>query len=518
MPDREFDNAASNPHQALDELLAYAVRSGLIDRSDLCWARNRLLDVLDLPGDGQLAGPPKGARAAAAEGAAGAPGGPGVDKLLAPLLTDAAERGLIADTAGQRDLLDAAIMGAITARPSEVIDEFRRNYRTSPIVATDAFYQLCIANNYIHKERTDRNPRWSHPSRYGDLEITVNLAKPEKDPRDIAAARNLPTIGYPGCLLCRENEGYRGRLDYPGRSNLRLVPLTLAEEAWYLQYSPYLYYPEHCIVLSETHVPMKLTSQTFARLLAFATDFPHYFLGSNADLPIVGGSILGHDHFQGGRHRFPMDSAATLARWSLADGTVADVLDWPLATLRLTHSDPEILGRHGYALLTAWRGHDEPETDVQHATGGVAHNTVTPVVRRSGQDYQLDIVLRNNRTTARHPDGIFHPHAEIHPVKRENIGLIEVMGLAVLPGRLATELAILAQALAEDGPTPPEVAHHDRMLTACRGRPGEPWDVLRSAVGNYFATGLEHCGVFGIGAAALPRWRRLLTPLGWAQQ
>lgn len=506
----ESDTAAGESLAALAELLAYAVQSGLIEHTDVCWARNRLLDVLDVAGVGGTSGTPTPS--------AYRPSNESVDELLAPLLTDAAERGLIEDTPGQRDLLDAEIMGAITARPSEVISEFHRNYRAGPAVATDAFYRLCIANNYIHKERTDTNPHWRHPSRYGDLEITINRAKPEKDPRDIAAASRAPASGYPSCLLCRENEGFRGRADHPGRGNLRLVPLPLAGSTWYLQYSPYLYYPEHCIVLSETHVPMRLTSQTFVRLLDFVTDFPHYFLGSNADLPIVGGSILGHDHFQGGRHGFPMDSAATLGRWSHPDGTVADVLDWPLATVRLTHSDRELLQRHGNALLTTWRGHDEPETKVVHATAGVAHNTVTPVVRRAGPDYQLDVVLRNNRTAAEHPDGIFHPHAEIHPVKRENIGLIEVMGLAVLPGRLARELAVLADVLTDGRPTPPEVAHHDRMLTDLRSRTGDPGDLLRAAVGDYFVTGLEHCGVFGIGEAALPRWQRLLAPLGWRPQ
>ncbi len=508
--DPESDVAAGDFQAALAELLAYAVRTGLIEHSDVCWARNRLLDLLNAASAGGAWETPTPVADRASN--------EGVDELLAPLLTDAAERGLIEDTPGQRDLLDAEIMGALTARPSEVIGEFQRNYRTDPKVATDAFYRLCIANNYIHKERTDANPHWRHPSRYGDLEITINRAKPEKDPRDIAAASRAPASGYPNCLLCRENEGYRGRADHPGRGNLRLVPLRLAGSTWYLQYSPYLYYPEHCIVLSETHVPMRLSSQTFVRLLDFVTDLPHYFLGSNADLPIVGGSILGHDHFQGGRHRFPMDSAAILARWSHRDGTVADVLDWPLATVRLTHADREILQRHGDALLTEWRGHDEPETQVAHATGGVAHNTVTPVVRRSGPDYQLDVVLRNNRTSDEHPDGIFHPHAEIHPVKRENIGLIEVMGLAVLPGRLARELALLADVLADGRSTPTEVAHHDRMLTGLRGRSGDPWDLLRAAVGDYFVAGLEHCGVFGIGEAALPRWQRLLAPLGWRPQ
>lgn len=494
--------APADPGPAIAGFVGYGLRTGLIGPGDVRWAVNRVLEVLRLDSPGSYDGP--------------VDTGGGPDEVLAPLLDLGVATGLIEDTQGRRDLLDSALMGALMARPSTVTGEFWRRYESSPRRATDAFYKLCVDANYIHAERSARNPSWVHPSRFGDIDITINLAKPEKDPRDIIAAGKAAAAGYPTCLLCASNEGYAGRLDHPGRQNLRVVGLELSGEDWFLQYSPYLYYPEHCIVLSGAHVPMKLTRATFTRLLEFVTQFPEYFLGSNADLPIVGGSILSHDHFQGGRYQFPIERAATVARFDGPGGTRAEVLDWPLSVLRITGPDPVELGDLGFALLGAWREHDVPETDVLSHTGDTPHNTITPIARRAGAEFQLDVVLRNNRTSDDHPAGIFHPHAEIHPVKKENIGLIEVMGLAVLPGRLAADIPRLAATL--DGePLPEDLAAHAPMLAGLsEGASGaDAEQQVRAAIGDFFVTGLQHCGVLGEPGASAPYWQEFLAPLGF---
>ncbi len=493
-----------DPGPALDALLRYAVATELIGIDDQAWALNRLLDVLQLDAPGS-------------QGSATPDGSPGPDQLLAPLIALGIRRGIIEDTPAQRDLLDAALMGALMPRPSEVITQFWRDYEASPRRATDRFYRLCVVANYIHAQRSASNPRWSHPSRYGDIDITINLAKPEKDPRDIIAAGSVRSSGYPLCLLCRENEGYAGRIDHPARGNLRLIGVQLAQDDWYLQYSPYLYYPEHCIVLDGVHEPMALTRRTFSRLLDFVAQFDEYFVGSNADLPIVGGSILSHDHFQGGRYEFPIERAATVARFTAPGRIRAEVLDWPLSVVRLTCDDPVVLGDAGFAMLEAWRGYDVPATGVVSRSGATGHNTVTPIARRAGTDFVLDIVLRNNRTSTQHPDGIFHPHAYIHPVKKENIGLIEVMGLAVLPGRLAGDIARLADAVA-GGVLDDDLSAHAPMLSGIDVVPGDAvaaQAAVRAAIGDYFVTGLEHCGVLGPTVAAEPLWRQFLAPLGY---
>ena len=478
----------------------------MIARSDVNWAVNRVLEVLGLDAPGSWDGVPE------------PPGLEDADAAVAGLLSVGVAAGRVADTQGQRDLLDAALFGALLPAPSAVSAAFFERLSRDPVSATDAFYRMSVDANYIHAARSEANPRWRQATPYGELDITINLAKPEKDPRDIAAALAVApsTIAYPQCLLCCENEGYAGRADHPARQNLRLIPLELAGEPWALQYSPYLYYPEHCIVLDRTHRPMRLTRETFSRLLDFVTVLPHYFLGSNADLPIVGGSILSHDHFQGGRYRFPIEDAKALGRFRSPDGIQADVLSWPLATVRLTADDPRLLGDAAEAMLAAWRNYDDPANGVYSHTGDVPHNTVTPIARRIGQQYQLDIVLRNNRTSVEHPDGIFHPHAEIHPVKRENIGLIEVMGLAVLPGRLAADVPRLARVLHAEEPLPADLAPHGPMLASLSQPDNDPEAAVRDAVGRYFVTGLEHCGVFGAGPAALPGWRRFLDHLGYS--
>lgn len=491
--------SAADPGPALGVLIGYAIRSGLIGVDDERWAVNRLLEVLRLDDPGSYAGPTE-------------PVG-GADEALAPALDLAVSTGRIGDSQGRRDLLDSALMGALMAPPSVITGEFWRRYEANPRKATDGFYRLCVASNYIHAERSERNPTWAHPSRYGKLDMTINLAKPEKDPRDIIAAGQQSAHGYPTCLLCPQNEGYAGRLDHPGRQNLRLIGLELAAEQWLLQYSPYLYYTEHCIVLSADHTPMQLTRATFTRLLEFVGQFPEYFVGSNADLPIVGGSILSHDHFQGGRYEFPIERAAVVADFTGPHGIHGQVLEWPLTVLRLTGADPWSLGEVGFAMLEAWREYDVPSAGVRARTGETLHNTITPIARRRGHDFQLDIVLRNNRTSTEHPDGIFHPHAEIHPVKKENIGLIEVMGLAVLPGRLASDIPRLAAALAGEELADDLLAHRP-MLESIPAGFDDAEAAVRQAVGAYFTAGLEHCGVLGPAADSVPQWREFLAPLG----
>ncbi|MCB0916316.1 MAG: UDP-glucose--hexose-1-phosphate uridylyltransferase [Actinobacteria bacterium] len=492
-----------DPGPAIADLVGYAITTGLVADGDARWAVNRIIEVLRLDDVGTYHGPTI------------APPPPTADDALAGALDLGVATGLIEDTAGRRDLLDAALMGALMAPPSVVTAEFWHRYAAAPEAATDYFYRLSEMSNYIHAARVARNPRWVYPSRYGDLDMTINLAKPEKDPRDIIAAGKAAASGYPTCLLCPENEGYAGRLDHPGRQNLRLIELELAGSPWFFQYSPYVYYPEHCIVLSAAHEPMRLTRVTFTRLLQFVDQFGAYFIGSNADLPIVGGSILSHDHFQGGRYEFPIERAAAVAELEAPHRMRAQVVDWPLSVLRITGSDPELLADTGFAVLEAWRGHDVPATGVRAWTGDTPHNTVTPIARRAGSDFQLDVVLRNNRTSAQHPDGIFHPHAEIHPVKKENIGLIEVMGLAVLPARLAADIPRLAAAHAGEVELADDLAAHRPMLDAIPVGSLDAEQAVRSAVGAYFTAGLEHCAVLGPASSSVPYWAELLAPLGF---
>ncbi len=477
----------------LAALLDYGQSQGLIAAQDRVYVRNRVLEVLRLD-DYDLA-----AETGAAPGA-------DVDALLGPLLDDAACRGLISpDTTTQRDLWDTAIMGCFVPPPSVVARSFWSDYALDPAQATDQYHQQAVASNYIRVGRTDRNITWQQTTDYGVLDMTINVSKPEKDPRDIAAAVGSAAGGYPQCLLCTQNEGYAGRADHPARQNLRLIGMDLADERWYLQYSPYRYYNEHCIVLCQEHRPMRIDDRTFMRLADFTALLPHYLVGSNADLPIVGGSILTHDHFQGGRYEFAMDRARPA--WSTAKaGVDVELLHWPLAVVRLRGSDAEVLA-FSNRILTAWREYSDPERGVIAYTGATPHNTITPIARREQGILRMDLVLRNNRTSAQHPDGIFHPHAQIHPVKRENIGLIEVMGLAVLPGRLESELEAVAYSLRHDVDLPDEVAVHLPMLEELRrGGPakdmGEARERARLMAGTYFVRGLEHCGVFGADSLA----------------
>ena len=468
------------------QLADYGVAKGLIHESDRNYAINALLEVMgmDEPGEDRPALP--------------------LAKLLKALTDDAVARGLCQDNVVARDLFDTKLMGKLTPFPHEVRSTFRRLYGESPRRATDWFYQLSLNTNYIRADRIARDVKWVYESDYGPLDITINLSKPEKDPKAIAAAKLAPQSGYPKCQLCAENEGYAGRMNHPARQNHRIIPLELDSGSWYLQYSPYVYYNEHCIVLNAEHTPMRISAATFRRLLDFTKLFPHYFLGSNADLPIVGGSILSHDHFQGGHYTFAMEKAPVETPVSFAGfpDIAAGIVKWPMSVLRLTGSDPDQLCLLAEKILTAWRGYTDEAAMVFAETDGTPHNTITPIARRRGEDFELDLVLRNNLTTPEHPLGLYHPHEQLHHIKKENIGLIEVMGLAVLPARLDKELALLKDAIlsGRDLRADETLQKHADWAEALQGRytftPENTEQILQQEVGAVFMQVLEDAGVY----------------------
>ena len=425
---------------SVEKLLAFGQAHGLVEGLDVVGARNALLDTLGI-----------------AE-----PAAPYTDELpptatpiLAELVDYAVAKGLIGETGTERELFDTRLMGLLMPRPNETIARFSAIRDAQGVqAATDWFYNLGRMSNYIRVDQVARNILWPHESPYGTLEITINLSKPEKDPAEIAKLKNAPSSGYPACQLCVENLGYAGRLNHPPRQTLRFIPMTFGDEQWYFQYSPYVYYREHCIVFKGEHVPMRITRDTFRRLLSFVGQFPHYFLGSNADLPIVGGSILNHDHFQGGAHILPMAKAGIQIPLAVEDHpeVEAGIVHWPMSAVRLTGKDPDVLEELANRVLEAWRAYSDPACDILAETQGAPHNTITPICRRRGEAYELDLVLRNNRTSDEHPMGIFHPHAPWHHIQRENIGLIEVMGLFILPGRLKNELSGIEDLLCGKAP------------------------------------------------------------------
>ena len=471
----------------LEALLDYAVNVGLILKEDRSFAFNRLLEIMQLD-------------EAEEGGYIEAP----LEEILEALCDDACRRGLINDNQVARDLFDTKLMGALTPFPHEVRSGFAALYDISPETATSWYYRFSQDTNYIRRDRIRKDQKWVYDSAYGPLDITINLSKPEKDPRAIAAARLAPQAGYPACQLCDTNEGYAGRMNHPARQNLRLIPLRLDGQDWFLQYSPYVYYNEHCIVLNREHIPMHVDGGAFRRLLDFVTIFPHYFLGSNADLPIVGGSILSHDHFQGGRYEFAMAKAPveTPLRFEGFDEIRAGVVRWPMSVIRLTGPDRERLAELAEAILDAWRDYTDESVSVFAETEGQPHNTITPIARRRGEDYELDLVLRNNLTTEEHPLGLFHPHAKLHHIKKENIGLIEVMGLAVLPARLKTELEGLREAilagrdLRADAALEKHADWVDELKTRHAFTEGNIRQILEDEVGYVFQQVLEDAGVF----------------------
>ncbi|SIS42324.1 UDP-glucose--hexose-1-phosphate uridylyltransferase [Salimicrobium flavidum] len=427
-------------YQLIDALVEYGVSKGLISVWDIDYSRNRLFHLFGQNGTefSEYANVPEDA-----------------SELLREMIDYAVARGLVEeDTETERDLFDAKIMNCLMPRPSEVIKNFYHRYETiGPVAATDFFYHLSEASHYIRTDRIAKNKEWISETAYGNMEITINLSKPEKDPKAIAAARLTgEDEKYPKCLLCKENVGYAGRLDHPARDNHRIVPVELEGEEWFFQYSPYVYYGEHAIVLSREHRPMKISRDGFDRLLGFVEQFPHYFVGSNADLPIVGGSILSHDHFQGGRHDFPM-AKAPVEEWFRSEKhpeVHLGIVQWPMSVIRLRSEDRYLLSEAGEDILDMWRSYSDEKVGIQAESEGERHNTITPIARKRDSSFELDLVLRNNRVSDRYPHGIFHPHEEVHHIKKENIGLIEVMGLAVLPGRLVHELDSLAAYIRND--------------------------------------------------------------------
>ena len=420
------------------------------------------------------------------------------------LLDWAVENGRIEDGTTSRDLFDTELMGRLTHQPSQVIRAFRTRYEESPEAATDWYYQFSQDTDYILRYRIAKDVKWVAPTPYGDLDITINLSKPEKDPRAIAAAKTAPQGGYPKCQLCRENEGYAGRMNHPARQNHRIIPITIDGKDWFFQYSPYVYYNEHCIVFNGQHVPMKIDRSAFRKLLDFVKQFPHYFVGSNADLPIVGGSILSHDHFQGGRYTFAMEKAPVEKEVSFPgfEDVECGIVKWPMSVIRLRSADDDRLVDLAEKILTTWRGYTDEAAFIFAETDGEPHNTITPIARMRDGKFELDLVLRNNITTEEYPLGVYHPHQELHHIKKENIGLIEVMDLAVQPSRLKGELADLADAFVEgrDIRADETLEKHNHWAEELKTRytftKENAMDILQKEVGVVFATVLEHAGVY----------------------
>lgn len=473
--------------QAIADLIGYALHTRLIEPEDQVWAVNRLLPVLGLDAWEEM---------------------PAAERPLGDILQElsdwAVAHHLIVDDQTGRELFDTELMGRLTPRPSQVVRAFWDNYKVSPQTATDWFYRFSMDTNYIRRDRIARDAKWKAATPYGELDITINLSKPEKDPRAIAAAKTASQSGYPRCALCRQNEGYAGRLNHPARQNHRVIPVTINGENWFFQYSPYVYYNEHCIVLNGSHTPMKIDRAAFCKLLDFVRQFPHYFVGSNADLPIVGGSILSHDHFQGGRYTFAMEKAPIEQPVVFPgfEDIEAGIVKWPLSVIRISGICQERLVDLAVRILTAWRCYTDEDAFIFAETGGEPHNTITPIARRREDRYELDLVLRNNITTPEYPLGVFHPHQELHHIKKENIGLIEVMGLAVLPSRLKQEMAALADALVtgRDICQDELLAKHadwaEELKTRYTFTAQNAEEILQQEIGKVFATVLEHAGVF----------------------
>ena len=426
----------NNISNLIKELIAYGIKSGLVSENDRIYCINRLLELF---GENEYS-PSDDVKS-----------GRDLHLILEDMTEYAIDNNILeSDTITSKDLFDTKIMGLITPPPSVVRDEFSKRYKKSPKEATDWYYDFSKATNYIRTDRIAKDIKWESPTSYGTLDITINLSKPEKDPRDIANALSAPKSGYPLCLLCEENEGYAGTLTHPARQNHRIIPIKLCGQQYYLQYSPYVYYNEHCIVFNEKHTPMKIDEDAFAKLLDFVQAFPHYIIGSNADLPIVGGSILTHDHFQGGCYEFPMVRAGYLKEFKIKgyDDIQAGIINWPLSTIRLRSKNMAALVKASTHILELWRNYSDEDSFIFAFTyedeKKVPHNTITPIARMRGDEYEIDLVLRNNITTDEHPLGVYHPHSEYHHIKKENIGLIEVMGVAILPARLKGELAHMA--------------------------------------------------------------------------
>ena len=483
----------------LTALVNYGLSKGLIEPCDQTYITNQLLMTMGLDSFEPEEAP-------AME----------LEDILAGLLDDAVARGVCADNITARDLFDTKLMGVLTPLPREVRAKFAALYAEGPQKATDWYYTFSQDTDYIRRYRIKKDLRWKTETEYGALDITINLSKPEKDPKAIAAAKSAPQSGYPKCQLCPENEGYAGRMNHPARENHRIIPITVAGADWYLQYSPYVYYNEHCIVFNSRHTPMVIDKAAFSKLLDFVTLFPHYFVGSNADLPIVGGSILSHEHFQGGHYSFPMELSPVERDVTFTgfEDVKAGIVKWPMSVIRLDSPDKARLCDLADKILTAWRGYTDEAAFIFAETDGVPHSTITPIARRRDGNYELDLVLRNNITTAEHPLGVYHPHAELHHIKKENIGLIEVMGLAVLPARLKGELAELEKAILSGSLLTGELEKHapwvEELKTRYTFTAENTASILREEVGQVFAKVLEHAGVYGRNEAGQAAFQRFI--------
>ena len=495
-------------YNSIKKLITYGLETGLVEKEDALFTTNALLELFRLDDYSEPQEEYQGVE---------------LESTLAELVDYAGDKGLLEEnTTIYRDLFDTKIMGLLTPRPHEVTQTFKALYSRSPKAATDAYYKFSQDTDYMRRYRIAKDKKWITSTRYGELDITINLSKPEKDPKAIAAAKLAKQSSYPKCQLCMENIGYAGRANHPARQNHRVIPITINGSPWGFQYSPYVYYNEHCIVFNSQHIPMKIERDTFAKLLDFVRQFPHYFVGSNADLPIVGGSILSHDHFQGGCYEFAMAKAPIESAFSIKgfEDVAAGIVKWPMSIIRLSSANTDRLILLADHILASWRGYSDEEAFVFASTDGEPHNTITPIARKRGGLFELDLVLRNNITTAEHPLGVYHPHGELHHIKKENIGLIEVMGLAVLPARLKEELALLADYLVAGK----DISSHELLLKH------KDWvdefsprydsftkenidEILQDEVGMVFMQVLEHAGVYKCNAAGRENFSKFIDTL-----
>ena len=475
--------------ESIKKLVCYGIEKGLLNKRDEIYVTNRILEILNID------------EFECSENFSDV----NLEETLKELLDFAVEKGIIEDNITARDLFDTKLMGALLPLPSYVTNKFYELYKVSPKTATDYYYNFSCDSDYIRRYRIKKDLKWEAETEYGTLDITINLSKPEKDPKAIAAAKNAPQAGYPKCLLCKECEGYAGRMNFPARQNHRIIPVRINDSDWFFQYSPYVYYNEHCIVFNGEHSPMSINPGTFRKLFDFVKQFPHYFVGSNADLPIVGGSILSHDHFQGGHYTFAMAKAKieTPLTFEGFEDVGAGILKWPMSVIRLSADNTDRIIELASKILDNWRHYTDEDAFIFAETDGVPHNTITPIARKNGENFELDLVLRNNITTKEHPLGVFHPHSELHHIKKENIGLIEVMGLAVLPARLKNEMTDLKSAIlsGKDIRNDQVLSKHADWTYEIKNKYNDINKdnidkIINDEIGIVFSKVLEHAGVF----------------------
>ena len=496
----------------IKELVKYGLKHNLIEDSDKYYIVNQYLQLLNI---NEYVGDIEEIKATDEKIS--------LEKILSDILDYAYEKSIIKENSVvYRDLFDTKLMAVMVSKPSEIIRKFNENYKVSPIDAANYYYELSKVSDYIRTYRIKKDIKWTVPSKYGDIDITINLSKPEKDPKAIASAKMSKDISYPKCQLCIENEGYEGRLNHPARGNYRIIPLTINNEKWGFQYSPYVYYNEHCIVLNSKHIPMKIDEKIWDKLFDFVKLFPHYFVGSNADLPIVGGSILTHEHFQGGHYEFAMSKAQMKKTFVVKEheNVECGILNWPLSVIRLRSKDTENIKKLATHILNTWREYTDEASYIYAKTDGEIHNTITPIARKKGDFYELDLALRNNITTKEHPLGLYHPHSKLHHIKKENIGLIEVMGLAVLPARLKEELSMVAEAIVEgkDVCSIPQIAIHGEWVNEFINNynnitKDNVMEIVKTEVGKVFVEVLEDAGVYKCNEEGIKAFERFLNKL-----